>query len=140
LRVRLLPSLAGCLLTALAGCAQDPSDNPAPLHLVVLDPPYGPTEPQLPNDGLWKGSVSEKGDVTTCPHFPPGTVEVGDNTVVVGYRPSLILIATAADDGALQAAAGETKLDGAFAGNVLNFTVSDGTCESQFALSRLGGM
>jgi hypothetical protein len=125
--------LAACALAAaVSGCGDRG-------EFIVAGTSSGPTEPQLPNDGLWKGDATELASSGTCIPGQRGALEVGDGTVVVAYRPMVVLVAPVGADGVLHAESGGTVLDGKLVDDTLDFTVTEGDCKTRYALDRLIG-
>jgi len=131
--VRIPVLLATCALTALAGCTGQE-------NFIVWGSSSGPTSPNLPFDGLWKGGIVRQAQGTPCLDPQRGTFVVGDGRIVVAYQPNLTLVSAIASDGAFHAAAGDSVLDGKLVDDTLNFSVTTKDCETQYAFNRVIGM
>ena len=120
-------TLAPAIALAASGC--------------VAGPQSGPTSPNLPFDGLFQGQVTPiKGGPPACAGDEYGTIQIGDGTFLFPYRRDVVFNVPIAKDGAIKAQDNGTTLDGRLAGDRLDVTVSNPTCNTHYAMRRLLGM
>ncbi len=131
--MRIPALLTACALTALAGCSGHE-------NFIVWGPNSGPTSPNLPYDGLWKGGVVQQTQAEACLDAQRGTFVVGDGRIVLAYRPHVTLVSDIAADGGFHAQEADATLDGKLIDDTLNFTVTDKECQTQYAFDRVIGM
>ena len=101
----------------------------------------GPTSPNLPFDGLFKGETTPiLGAPPPCPGDAFGTIVVGDGTLVYPYRPSIVFVSVIGKDGSIHGQEAGTTLDGKLIGDRLDFTIGNATCKTHYVMRRLIGL
>ncbi len=67
-----------------------------------------------------------------CPVPAEGVLMVGDRRFVLPYAPGTVLVASIAEDGAVQASASGASLAGRIDGRTLDVTVTAGACQTRY--------
>ena len=116
------------LLLLLAGCAANP---PAPVDVWF---------PQAVHDGIYDSQArAEVATAPDCPPAGPGTLEIGDATLVYGLDSATVFVVPLPPDGRLHVTNGPAVLDGTLKGDRLAFTVSKPGCRVRYETARLSG-